>query len=864
MGKVISVALAFKDCFSNPSKKALNNLNRMGNEIKRTGRQIQNAGKTITRTGSSLTKGITMPIAGIAVASVKTAADFEQSMSNVQAITGATGKDFTRLQEHAKALGASTAWSAKEVSQAMQYTGMAGWTAQENIDGLAGILNLASASGTELARTSDIVTDAISAFGNSAKDSTMFADVMTKACTSANVSVDTLGESYKYSAALCGTMGYSIKDATTALAVMGNQGIKGSAAGTTLKNAISNLAAPTDAMQVVMKKLGISLTNNDGSMKSLNDVIKNVQSSFKGLTADQQAAYAKTLFGKQSMAGMLAIVNTSSKEYDKLSNAIKNSGGAAQQAANTQLDNLNGQITLLKSATEGAAITIGNKLTPHIKKLTGMVQKAADWFNGLSDAQVNTILKFAGIAAAIGPALIIFGKVVSTVGKVNIVIGNMAKAVSAAGGIIPMLTGPVGITIAIVAALALVAVLVIKNWDKIKPALVKVGNYLKSTFGPTFKQVGKIIKDSVVPVIKSVKNVFISLMPVIKNTVHKVIAACVPIIQKLIGAFKAAAPYIKSTFVGAVKILGTAFKTIGSIIKAVAPIIKKVFVSAIQAIMPVFNKVVNVISTKIVPIFKKVLVNAFKVASKAFKAVGAVFKVVSKIVTKVVGSIAKFINKHFNTIKKVITVVMKAITRPVRVAFAVISSIISAAVSSIGGIIDGLANIFGGIMDFITGIFTGNWKKAWQGVKDIFSGIWQTFSNVVKVPFNAVINIVNKVVGAINKACSIKVPKWVPLIGGKKFSLEIPKIPNLAHGTDDWKGGLVQVHERGGEIIDLPQGSRVYPHDESVKMAKEKNSVNMKVVFNKIADKVVVRDDDDIDKMVDKVAEKLELVFDNM
>ena len=408
MGRVISTCIQFIDAFSNPSKQTIANMRKMANEAKAAGKSIQSAGNTIQNAGKSLTKTVTAPIAGVGIAAIKTAADYESAMSNVKAITGATGNDFKKLEKLGKDLGASTAWSAKECAEAMQYTGMAGWTAADNVAGLKGILDLASASGTDLARTSDIMTDAISAFGYKASDSAKFADTMTKACTSANVSVETLGESYKYCGAICGTMNYSVEEITTSLAAMGNMGIKGSQAGTTLKNAISNMAAPTKNMKAAMDDLKISITNQDGSMKSWGDVIKNLQTSFKGLTQDQQAAYAKQLFGKESMAGMLAIINTSTKDYNALSDAIKNSGGAANEAAQTQLDNLNGQLTLLKSALEGAAITIGDKLTPYVKTAVGWVQKATDWFNSLSDAQVTSIMKWAGIAAAIGPCILIF------------------------------------------------------------------------------------------------------------------------------------------------------------------------------------------------------------------------------------------------------------------------------------------------------------------------------------------------------------------------------------------------------------------------------------------------------------------------
>ena len=335
MGRVISVAMTFKDAFTGKSKKALESIEKMSRNVKKAGKSVQNAGKTIESAGSSMTKAITLPVVGMGVAAVKTAADFESAMSNVKAITGASGQDFKDLTQHAQNLGKKTAWSAQEVAQAMQYTGMAGWSAKDNIAGLEGILNTASATGTDLARTSDIMTDAISAFGDQAKDAGRYADVMTSACTSANVSVDTLGESYKYCGAVAGTMKYSVEDVTTSLAAMGNQGIKGSAAGTAMRTAMTNLAAPSAAASKAMKKLGISITDQHGKMKSWKDVVKNCQEGFSGLSKDQQVAYAKTIFGKSAMSGMLAVLNTSEKDYKKLGNTIKNSGGAADKASKT-------------------------------------------------------------------------------------------------------------------------------------------------------------------------------------------------------------------------------------------------------------------------------------------------------------------------------------------------------------------------------------------------------------------------------------------------------------------------------------------------------------------------------------------------
>ena len=766
MGRVISTCIQFIDQFTKPSKETLKAMKEMSVNAKAAGRSIKKAGETIANAGSTMTKSVTAPIAGVGIAAVKTAADYESAMSNVQAITGATGDDFKKLTQLGKDLGASTAWSAQECAEAMQYTGMAGWTAKENIDGLKGILDLASASGTDLARTSDIMTDAISAFGYKASDSAKFADVMTKACTSANVSVDTLGESYKYCGAICGTMGYSIDEVTTSLAVMGNMGIKGSQAGTALKNAISNMAAPTKNMKAAMDDLGISIVNQDGSMKSWGDVIKNLQGSFKGLTQDQQAAYAKQLFGKESMAGMLAIINTSTSDYNALADSIKNSGGAANDAAQTQLNNLNGQLTLLKSALEGAAITIGDKLLPYIKNAVGWVQKATDWFNGLSDAQVSMIMKFAGIAAAIGPALLIFGKLVSTVGKVYSTFGKVTAAIYKAGGVIGLITSPAGIVIAVLAGVAAAAFLIIKNWDKIKPVVMRV------------------------------KDAFSSVMPQIKGVISNAINALSPVIKTVVGTITTIVPIISRTFATVAQNLSPVVKTIASAIKAAIPVVGKLFAAAfifvggtITKVMPYINRIAKVIGSVLVFAVKAVSPVLSKMASTFSTVFTSVFNIVSKIVNK--------LKPVFNGIGIVIKAVMAVVKTEITTAFRIAANVIESAAGSIKRVISGITKVFNGILDFISGVFTGNWKKAWQGVKKIFKGVWDTLYSVVKAPINLIIGAVNKMTSAIESAVnwiidginslSFDVPDWVPGIGGETFgfdldTISIPEIPKLATG----------------------------------------------------------------------------------
>lgn len=301
---------------------------------------------------------------------IDTFASFEATMSKVKAISGATAGEFEALNAKAKEMGATTKFTASEAGDAFTYMAMAGWDAEKMLGGISGIMSLAAADGLDLATTSDIVTDAITAFGLQASDSSRFADVLATASSSANTNVSMLGESFKYVAPLAGAMKYSVEDVSLALGLMANASVKGSMAGTSLKTALANMAAPTDSMAKVMKKYNISLTDTDGNMKSLRGVLSNVRAEFRKLGEAEQTAATKTLFGREAMAGMLAIINASQEDYDKLVEAIDNADGAAERMAATMLDNLSGSFTLLQSAAEGVKITIGERLKPHIMSFT--------------------------------------------------------------------------------------------------------------------------------------------------------------------------------------------------------------------------------------------------------------------------------------------------------------------------------------------------------------------------------------------------------------------------------------------------------------------------------------------------------------
>lgn len=479
------------------------------------GSNLQSAGKSITSAGKTLTTHVTVPIVGLGTAAVKTTSDFESAMSKVSAISGATGSDLDALNQKAQEMGAKTKFSATESAEAFTYMAMAGWKTEDMLQGIDGIMALAAADGLDLATTSDIVTDALTAFGLSADDSGHFADVLAVAASNANTNVSLLGESFKYAAPVAGALGYSAEDTAIALGLMANAGIKGSQGGTALRSSLSRLIKPTDDAAALMEQYGLSMTNADGSMKSLGEVMEMLRTKMGGLSEAEQAQAAATLFGQEAMSGMLAVINASDSDYEKLTSAIYGADGAAQQMADTMLDNLSGQLTLLKSALEGLAIQFGEILMPYIKQFVQWLQNLVQKLQEMTPEQKEQIVKWAAFAAAIGPVLLAVGKLVTGIGNVISVFGKLKTAIPAVKGALVAVKGAIaGISAPVVAVVAVIGTLVAafatlwKTNEEFRNKITAIWNQIKGTFdklcqgivdrlnklGFDFENIGEVLK----------------------------------------------------------------------------------------------------------------------------------------------------------------------------------------------------------------------------------------------------------------------------------------------------------------------------------------------------------------------------------
>lgn len=545
----------------------------IGAQMKELGASFKSVGDQMQAIGRSMTMKVTAPILAGFGAAIKEGAEFDKQMSAVAAVSGASAEEFENLRDSAMEYGEKSVFSAKESADALYYMGLAGWDAQDSMDALGGVLDLAAAGATDLGIASDIVTDGMTAFGMSANEAGRFSNVMAAAMSNSNTNIEMLGESFEKVAPVAGTLGYSVEDVTLALGLMANNGIKASIAGTSLNRLLTNMANPTDTMAAAMDTLGVSLDDGAGNMLTFEQVMQDLRAGFGTLKIPQEeltasladleaqmdagtitekeydeavmalteraygaegalkAQAAAELAGVRGMAGLLAIVNTAPEDYDALKSSIDNANaayvrhgdqimtiqeaydqfgdaiynsdefevlGAAAGIAEKQLDNLSGAWTRFTSKLGTTKIMISDLVKG---ELSGLVEKATgllDKFNSLDDAEKMQIIKIAGIAAAIGPVILILGTLASSIGSiislggsivtgfgsvVGFFSGTLIPALSGlpaliTGTMIPAITGLIATVapilaaaapfIAVGAAIVGAGVLVYKNWDTIK------------------------------------------------------------------------------------------------------------------------------------------------------------------------------------------------------------------------------------------------------------------------------------------------------------------------------------------------------------------------------------------------------------
>ena len=708
--------------------------------------KAEKVGGTLTSVGQKLLP-LSTSIAGLGVAAVKTTADFDSEMSKVSAISGATGTDLDKLRGKAREMGAKTKFSASEAAQGMQYMAMAGWKTQDMMDGLEGIMNLAAASGEDLASTSDIVTDALTAFGLSAKDSSHFSDILAAASSNANTNVSMMGETFKYAAPVLGSLGYTAEDAALAIGLMANAGIKSSQAGTSLRGAITNLAKPTDTVAAAMDKYGISLTDSSGKMLSLRELMEQLRQKLGGLSEAEQAQAAAALFGKNAMSGMLAIINGSDKDFEKLAGAIDNCDGSSEKMANTMNDNLQGQITILMSQLQELAISFGEILMPKIRDIVTHIQNFVDKLNAMDEGQKETILRIGMFVAALAPMLMGLGKVITFSANVSRALGTLSAGLVKAGGFsgvftkaLGLITSPAAIVVGAIAAITAVIIhlwntnedfrnTITAIWQKIKDAFTTFAAGISerlSALGITFSDVTSAIKtiwDGFCNLLAPVLEAAFNTIAIALQTAFNVILGKWDVFSAVFsGDWSGAWEAVKGIFSSVWDGLKEYFSTIIGAVKGVADVflgwfetnwetvwngVKTFFEGIWNGISSFFEGIWNGISTFCTTVWNGIVTNVTAFCTTVHDTISTIFNAVKDVVSNV-----------WETIKNVVQVAIMFIVEVIKAAFELI---------------------------------TVPFRFIWENCRDTIISVWETIKSAVQTAINFVKdNIITPVMNAIS------------------------------------------------------------------------------------------------------------------
>ena len=746
-------------------------------KIAATGEKLKTVGDNISSAGQKLLP-VTAGVTALGTAAVSTAANFESSMSQVQATMGIT-KDamstvngesvntMDTLSALAKKMGSETAFSASECAEALNYLALAGYDTQQMCDTLPTVLNLAAAGGIDLAAASDMVTDAMSALGMGVDEAGTMVDQMAKTASTTNTSVAQLGEGILTIGATAKTVKGGTAELNTALGILANNGIKGAEGGTHLRNVILSLQNPTDKAAACMEQLGLDVYDSEGNMRSLNDILGDLNTSMDGMTAAEKSNIIGQIFNKTDLSSVNALLANTGSTWDELQQSIIDSGGAAQQMADTQLDNLQGQITILKSALEGLAISFGELLLPAIKMIVGWVQKFVDWLNGMDEGTKKVVTTIALLAAALGPVLIVIGKVVSAVGTIMTIVPKVAGVINTvktafAALNTTMLANPIFLIIAAITALVAAFIYLwntnedfrqfwINLWENVKEVAIAVWEAIKNFFSAAWEAISSTAQ----AVWNGIKDFFSGLWEGIKTIFSTVVEVIKTIITTYFNIYKT----IITTVLNAIK---TVFTTIWNGIKTVVTTV----VTAIQTfITTAWNAIKNTVTT---------VLNAIKTV------ITTVWNAIKSAVTSVVNGIKSTITSVWNGIKSTVSSVVNSIKNTVTTVF---NNIWSGIKGTMGKIVSSIKEGFNNAISFITSLPS----KALQWGKDMIMGI----VNGIKSCIGAVGDAVSSVANKIKSFLHFSVPDEGPLTDYESWMPDFMK--GLAKGIEDSKSMVAKA-----------------------------------------------------------------------
>ena len=742
-GRIIDVTMQLINKVTQPLQGVTASLADSNKQWQRAGREITNTGRGIANVGQGLTTAITLPVAAAGTAAFNNFANVDKTLRLVRQTMGSTAGEAKTLESALLKAASGSVFSMQDAAEASLNFARAGFTAQQAADMVAPSFALAAGTATDLSTVTEGLGAVMKLYGADTSEAAHYADVFAQAQGQANTDVQGMFDAMTNAGSMFATVGWSVNDLAVATGLLGDALKDGSEAGNGLKSGLANLAG-NDAATAMLEKLGVEVINDKGEFESFIDVQERLHNAFADLTQEEQVNAATALFGKNRMDMWLAIIRKAPSEVQGLTRALDDVDGKAQSMADALMGGAGGATESLASSLDALSYSIGSFLdkyaTPVIKKITDLVDK----FNALDDSTKDQIVKWAGIAAAVGPALLVFGKVTMGVGKLVTTIGKIGGAISRAGSLMAALATPGGIVIAVLAAIGIAIALVVTHWDQVKAAAQSFFNQIR------------------------------------------------PLITFLQDQWNELVTSLKSTWESHLKPVWEGFKNAVS--------------DTWTAVQPILLRIAEIVKD--------------------------VFEIKFKFAIEVAVEIFKFMSEF------------------------------------IGTTIETIVGVFNGYNEFVAGVFTADWDRAWNGIAQIFSSVWDGIKDVASATIDFISGLVSGLVDAWNGLLNI--------IGlAKDKSSEVPSAGSDGHyavGTSFFKGGTATIHERGAEIVDLPRGSRIYPHAESLKIAYNEGRAQggggkggtINITVAKLADAIQVRDNSDIEAIAAAIANKIERTAQNL
>ena len=686
--------------FKNALKSAQSSLSDFANKSNDASTRFKSLGSSLNEVGSVISKTVSVPLLALGAGAIKVAGDFQAGMSEVSAITGATGNDLAKLENQAKELGSTTKFSARDAAEGMKFFGMAGYDTNQIMNALPATLNLAAAGGTDLGIACDIVSDAMTGLGMSANETAKFTDIMAATITNSNTSVELMGETLRYVGPVAGTLGIGMGDLSVAIGLMGNAGIKGSQAGTALRSGLTNLVKPTKEMKATMEQYGVELVKNKDGSVDLMGTMDNLRNTLGGLDQTTQAQALSAIFGKEAMSGWAAIVNASESDFDKLSDAIANSEGKASDMATIMQDNLKGSIDNLKSSFEGFMIIIGERIIPLFRDIVDGITNMFTWFNNLNPSIQGVIIGVGGFLAVLGPLLLIIGNVIIFITNLGTAIGSLVAFFTAGGtgagllaGAIGFITSPIGLVIAAITALISIGVLLYKNWDEIKAKCTEIW---QNNIKPTIEKVTNTVKDIINTVWNGIKNFITAIWEGIKQSASTVWNSIKTTVENICNSIK--------------DFITTIWNAIKTVISTVWDSIKNIITNSTNTVKSIITTVFNLITSTITSILKSW----------------------ENIISTVWNSIKTIVTNSINSVKSIIQSVFTAINGIIQATSNGWKSVIQATWDGIKTIVSNGVN----------------------AVKNVITTVWSGLKSLLIAPFEAAKSVIDGILGGISSAIS--------------------------------------------------------------------------------------------------------------